>query len=72
MLTISQCKGRWLAVYEIKVLMIILLHKFDFSPAVENSAGWRLPRVHPRSIGVIHTEEDVFARLSPRQVKNGL
>jgi hypothetical protein len=52
--------------------MIILLHKFDFSPAVGNSASWRLPRVHPRSIGVIHTEDDVFARLSPRQAKDGL
>jgi hypothetical protein len=52
--------------------MIILLHKFDFSPAVGNSASWRLPRVHPRSIGVIHTEDDVFARLSPRQAQDGL
>jgi hypothetical protein len=52
--------------------MIILLHKFDFSPAAENLAGWRLPRVHPRSIGAIHTEDDVFARLSPRQAKDGL
>ena len=69
---IPQCKGRWLAVYEIKVLMMILLHMFDFSPEVENSAGWCLPRVHPRSIGVIHTEDDVFAQLSPRQMGVGL
>ncbi|KAH0828125.1 cytochrome P450 [Lanmaoa asiatica] len=67
------CKGRWLAVYEIKALMVILLHMFDLSPTGENSAGWRLPRVHPRSIGVIHTEDDVFVRLSPRhgEVLNG-
>ncbi|KAG8214196.1 cytochrome P450 [Butyriboletus roseoflavus] len=66
------CKGRWLAVYEIKVLLIILLHTFDFSPAGDNSKGWCPPRVHPRSIGVIHTEDDVFVRLSPRQVEKGL
>ncbi|KAI9571561.1 cytochrome P450 [Boletus coccyginus] len=63
------CKGRWLAVYEIKILMIILLHMFDFSPAKEDSAGWCLPRVHPRSIGVIHTEDDVFVKLSSRQAE---
>ncbi|KAF8134336.1 cytochrome P450, partial [Boletus edulis] len=66
------CKGRWLAVYEIKVVLIILLHLFDFNPAEENSAGWCQPRVHPRSIGVIHTEDDIFVRLSPRQAEKGL
>lgn len=67
-----QCKGRWLAIYEIKVLMIILLHNFDFSPAGEDSAGWRPLRVHPRSIGVIHTEDDIFVQLSARQTELGL
>ncbi|KAG6375640.1 cytochrome P450 [Boletus reticuloceps] len=66
------CKGRWLAVYGIKVVLIILLHLFDFNPAEENSAGWCLPRVHPRSVAVIHTEDDIFVRLSPRQAEKGL
>ena len=68
-----QCKGRWLAVYEIKVLMIILLEMFNFkfSLAVENSAGQCLPRIHPRSISIVHTEDDVFVWLSPRQVEGG-
>ncbi|KAF8131632.1 cytochrome P450 [Boletus edulis] len=65
------CKGRWLAVYEIKVVLIILLHLFDFNPAEENSGGF-LPRVHPRSNGVMHTEDDIFVRLSPRQAEKGL
>jgi len=47
--------------------MIILLHMFEFSPAEDNSPGWCLPRVHPRSIGVIHTEDDIFVKLSSRQ-----
>ncbi|KAF8433485.1 cytochrome P450 [Boletus edulis BED1] len=64
------CKGRWLAVYEIKVVLIILLHLFDFNLAEENSAGC-LPRFHPRSNGVMHTEDDIFVRLSPRQAEKG-
>ncbi|KAG6375634.1 cytochrome P450 [Boletus reticuloceps] len=66
------CKGRWLAVYEIKVVVIILLHLFDFNPAEENSVGWCLPRAHPSSTGIIHTEDDIFVRLSPRQAEKGL
>jgi hypothetical protein len=41
--------------------MIILLHKFDFSPAVENSASWRLPRVHPRT-SALYTRRRMFLR----------
>ena len=58
--------------YEIKVLLIILLSMFDFSPVGEESGGWSLPRVHPGSIGVVRTEDDVFVRLSPRRVEDGL
>lgn len=65
---IPQCKGRWLAIYEIKVLLIILLHMFDFSPQVE----LRVPRVHPRSIGVIHTDDDVFVQLCLRSAEGRL
>ncbi|KAF8554768.1 cytochrome P450 [Imleria badia] len=57
------CKGRWLAIYEIKALLIILLYMFDFSPAVENSAS---------CIGVVHTEDNIFVRLSLRQVEDRL
>lgn len=55
----------------LKVLLIILLRMFDLSPA-ENSGGWCLPRVHPRSVGVAHTDEDIFVRLSARQVEDRL
>lgn len=64
-----QCKGRWLAVYEIKAVVIILLSRFEFSATREKSGGWVVPRVHPRSIGVIHTEDDICVRLSPRKME---
>ncbi|KAF8840855.1 cytochrome P450 [Paxillus ammoniavirescens] len=60
------CKGRWLAIYEIKVAVIILLRLFDISP-VEKSPKWTLPRVSKHSIGVIHTQDEVFVQLCLRQ-----
>ncbi|KAG9309311.1 cytochrome P450 [Chiua virens] len=60
------CKGRWLAIYTIKVLMIILLHEFDILPAKEDSVGWCKLRIHPRSISVAHTEDDISVRMVPR------
>ena len=58
--------------YEIKVLLIILLSMFDLSPVGEESGSWSLPRVYPGSIGVVHMVDDVFVRLSPRRVEDGL
>ncbi|KAI6151536.1 cytochrome P450 [Pisolithus tinctorius] len=46
------CKGRFLAIYEIKVLAIIYLSLFDITP----------------SAGTVHPKEDVFVRLYPRFV----
>ncbi|KIJ18467.1 hypothetical protein PAXINDRAFT_167068, partial [Paxillus involutus ATCC 200175] len=61
------CKGRWLAIYEIKVVAIILLRLFDISPSPEKSAVWSVPRVSEHSIGVIHTQDEVFVQLRLRQ-----
>ncbi|KAF9232675.1 cytochrome P450 [Melanogaster broomeanus] len=59
------CKGRWLAIYEIKMTAIILFRLFEISPP---ASGWYLPRVHGRSIGVIHTKDEVFVQVRPRQL----
>ncbi|KIK78467.1 hypothetical protein PAXRUDRAFT_834543 [Paxillus rubicundulus Ve08.2h10] len=61
------CKGRWLAIYEIKVVAIILLRLFDISSSPEKSPACSLPRVSEHSIGVIHTEDDILVQLRPRQ-----
>ena len=45
---------------------------FDLSLVGEESGSWSLPRVYPGSIGVVHMVDDVFVRLSPRRVEDGL
>ncbi|KAF9232674.1 cytochrome P450 [Melanogaster broomeanus] len=66
------CKGRWFAIYELKVMAIILFRLFDITPLVEKSSEWHLPRVHRRSIGSIHTQDNVLVQLRPRQLGNAL
>ncbi|KAI6099019.1 cytochrome P450 [Pisolithus sp. B1] len=52
------CKGRFLAIYEIKVLAVVYLSLFD--------SRWEPPKPSAQSVGTIHPIEDVFVRLCPR------
>ncbi|KAF9231617.1 cytochrome P450 [Melanogaster broomeanus] len=63
------CKGRWFAMYELRVMAIILFRLFDISPHAEE---WHLPRVHARSAGSIHTQDNVLVQLRPRQTRDAL
>ncbi|KAF9240647.1 cytochrome P450 [Melanogaster broomeanus] len=60
------CKGRWLAIYEIKVTVIILFRLFEISPPGEKSSGWHLPAAHRRCIGFLHPKDEVFVQVHPR------
>ncbi|KAI6044061.1 cytochrome P450 [Pisolithus marmoratus] len=64
------CKGRFLAMYEIKVLTVIYFSLFDVTPIRQGEASstWESPKPSPRSAGTIHPVEDVFVRLRPRSV----
>ncbi|KAI6044055.1 cytochrome P450 [Pisolithus marmoratus] len=65
---VLQCKGRYLAMYEMKVLTILYLHLFDIIPASTESrwSGWESPQPSPQSIGTIHPADKVFVKLRPR------
>ncbi|KIJ60053.1 hypothetical protein HYDPIDRAFT_170464 [Hydnomerulius pinastri MD-312] len=65
------CKGRWLAIYQTKLQAIILLRLWDITPA-NGASEWSIPKVHGRSIGVIHTRDEVLVQLNPRQLGNQL
>ncbi|KAI6044058.1 cytochrome P450 [Pisolithus marmoratus] len=62
------CKGRFLAMFEIKVLVILYLSLFDVTPATLEcrSSEWKPPQASPLSIGTIHPTDDVLVRLRPR------
>ncbi|KAI6003340.1 cytochrome P450 [Pisolithus marmoratus] len=64
------CKGRFLAMYEIKVLTVMYLSLFDVTPVTRGdaSATWGPPQPSPRSAGTMHPVEDVFVRLRPRSI----
>lgn len=65
------CKGRFLAIYEIKVLAVIYLSLFDVTPVGRGegpSSTWEPPKSSPQSVGTIHPIEDVLVRLRPRSV----
>ncbi|KAI6022565.1 cytochrome P450 [Pisolithus marmoratus] len=62
------CKGKFLAMFEIKVLTILYLSLFDVTPAALEcrSSEWKPPQTSAHSIGTIHSTDDVFVRLRPR------
>ncbi|KAI6033717.1 cytochrome P450 [Pisolithus microcarpus] len=62
------CKGRFLAMFEIKVLTILYLSLFDVTPVPlgPQSSGWEPPQPSPQSIGTMHPTQDVFVKLRPR------
>jgi hypothetical protein len=54
--------------YELKLMAIILFRLFDISPLAEKLSEWHPPRVHERSVGSIHTQDNVLVQLRPRQL----
>ncbi|KAI6099018.1 cytochrome P450 [Pisolithus sp. B1] len=65
------CKGRFLSLYEIKVLTIVYLSFFDITPIGRGegpSSTWKPPKPSPYSVGSMHPTEDVLVRLRPRSV----
>ncbi|KAI6111605.1 cytochrome P450 [Pisolithus croceorrhizus] len=65
------CKGRFLVLYEIKVLTIIYLSLFDIAPIGRgegSSSRWKPPKPSPHSLGTIHPTADVLVRLRPKPV----
>ncbi|KAG6331072.1 hypothetical protein ID866_8016, partial [Astraeus odoratus] len=61
------CKGRFLIIYEIKVLFIVYLSLFDITPVSNvRGASWKPPQPSAQSLGTMHTTEDVFVKLKPR------
>ncbi|KAI5991892.1 cytochrome P450 [Pisolithus albus] len=63
-----QCKGKFLAMFEMKVLIILYLSLFDVTPVpLESlSSEWKPPPISAQSIGTIHPDDDVLVRLRPR------
>ncbi|KAI6169063.1 cytochrome P450 [Pisolithus thermaeus] len=65
------CKGRFLSLYEIKVLAIIYLSFFDITPIGRGeapSSTWKPPKPSPYSVGTMHPTEDVLVRLRLKSV----
>ncbi|KIO13833.1 hypothetical protein M404DRAFT_992067 [Pisolithus tinctorius Marx 270] len=51
------CKGRYLAMYELKLVAIIYLYLFDFTPVNHESRSWWPPRTTRRNLGIPRAEE---------------
>ncbi|KAI6003493.1 cytochrome P450 [Pisolithus orientalis] len=62
------CKGRYLAMFGMKVLTILYLSLFDVTPAPleRRSSKWEPPQSSAHSIGTIRPTKDVFVKLRPR------
>ncbi|KAI6122289.1 cytochrome P450 [Pisolithus croceorrhizus] len=62
------CKGRYLAMFEIKVLTILYLSLFDVTPIPldSQSSKWEPPQFSPQSVSTTHPTHDVFVKLRPR------
>ncbi|KAG6330182.1 hypothetical protein ID866_8908 [Astraeus odoratus] len=62
------CKGRWLAMYQIKVLAIIYLHLFDFIPVANpRTSIWQLPRPRRLCLNSLRPEKDIIVHLRSRR-----
>ncbi|KAI6131257.1 cytochrome P450 [Pisolithus thermaeus] len=59
------CKGRYLAIYELKLVAIIYLHLFDFTPVSNGSRPWWPPRTTRRNLGIPRAEE-ILVDVRPR------
>ncbi|KAI6118110.1 cytochrome P450 [Pisolithus sp. B1] len=62
------CKGRFLAMFELKVLTILYLPLFDVTPVPLEcrSSEWKPPQPSTTSINTIHPVDGVYVRLRPR------
>ncbi|KAI6045932.1 cytochrome P450 [Pisolithus marmoratus] len=59
------CKGRYLAMYELKMVAILYLHLFDFTPVTNGSSPWWPPRTTSRNLGIPRVKE-IFVDVHPR------
>ncbi|KAI6021076.1 cytochrome P450 [Pisolithus marmoratus] len=59
------CKGRHLAMCELKLVAILYLHLFDFTPVTNGSSPWWPPRTTSRNLGIPRVKE-VFVDVHPR------
>ncbi|KAI6115980.1 cytochrome P450 [Pisolithus sp. B1] len=62
------CKGRYIAMYEIKLAALIFLHRFEITPVNEGSKSWWPPKTTKRNLGVPRTET-VMVDVRPRHVR---
>ncbi|KAI6131251.1 cytochrome P450 [Pisolithus croceorrhizus] len=62
------CKGRYLAMYEIKLTALIFLHCFEITPVNEGSKSWWPPKTTKRQLSVPRTET-VMVDVRPRHVR---
>ncbi|KAI6041774.1 cytochrome P450 [Pisolithus marmoratus] len=51
------CKGRYLAMYELKLVAILYLYLFDFVPVTNGSSPWWPPRTTRRNLGIPRVKE---------------
>ena len=61
-----QCKGKYLAMYEMKIAAILYLHLFDFTPVGGAPAPWWPLPPQRRIIGIPHPDE-VVVEVRPRR-----
>ncbi|KAI6046581.1 cytochrome P450 [Pisolithus marmoratus] len=59
------CRGRYLAMYDLKVAAILYLYLFDFAPVTKGSSPWWPPRTTRRHLGIPRVEE-IFIDIRPR------
>ncbi|KAI6046606.1 cytochrome P450 [Pisolithus marmoratus] len=60
------CKGRHLAMCELKLVAIVYLYLFDFTPVTKGPSPWWPPRTTKRNIGIPRVEE-IFVDVRPRR-----
>ncbi|KAI6161541.1 cytochrome P450 [Pisolithus thermaeus] len=62
------CKGRFIAIFGMKVLTILYLSLFDVTPVPlkRRSSEWEPPHSSARSVGTTHSDDDIYVRLRPR------
>lgn len=62
------CKGRYIAMYELKLAAIIFLHRFEITPVNKGSESWWPPKTTKRTLAVPRTET-VMVDVRPRHVR---
>ncbi|KAI6046417.1 cytochrome P450 [Pisolithus marmoratus] len=62
------CKGRYIAMYELKLAAIIFLHRFEITPVSKGSESWWPPKTTKRTLAVPRTEV-VMVDVRPRHIQ---